>query len=60
MRNKQYIKRCPMCGGKAELWEDNSGMWSVQCLRCGVSTLRRTQASAALYDWNRRVEYGNR
>lgn len=53
MRNKQYIKRCPMCGGKADL-RDN-GYWSVQCRCCGVSTLRRSKLEAALYDWNRRV-----
>lgn len=57
MKNKQYIKRCPMCGSKARLWEDISGMWAVQCNRCGVSTIRRTLASAALYEWNRRVKH---
>lgn len=58
MRNKQYIKRCPFCGGKAGLYEDYSNWWLVQCNSCGASTLKKKYGKEAISDWNRRVDNG--
>ena len=33
MRNKQHIKRCPMCGGKAGIYQDYHSFYLVQCNR---------------------------
>lgn len=40
MRNKQHIKRCPMCGGKAGIYQDYRDFYLIQCTRCGVSAQR--------------------
>lgn len=58
MKNKQYIKRCPMCGGKASIYHDYHDFHLIQCNRCGVSTLHRKELNQALMDWNRRIEHG--
>lgn len=58
MRNKQHIKRCPMCGGKAGIYQDYHSFYLVQCNRCGISTLHRADLHTALYEWNRRVNNG--
>lgn len=58
MRNKQHIKRCPMCGGKAGIYEDYHNFHLVQCNRCGVSTLHRKDVKTALLEWNRRISDG--
>jgi len=55
MRNKQHIKRCPMCGGKAGIYEDYHNFHLVQCNRCGISTLHRKDVRTALLEWNRRI-----
>ena len=60
MRNKQRIKRCPMCGGKAGIYQDYHSFYLVQCNRCGISTLHRADLHTALYEWNRRVSYDGR
>ena len=57
MKNKQHIKRCPMCGGKAGIYQDYHDFYLIQCNRCGVSTLHRKKLSRALMEWNRRVKY---
>ena len=54
MKNKQHIKRCPMCGGKAGIYQDYHDFYLVQCNRCGVSTLHRKDLHRALMEWNRR------
>ena len=54
MPNKQFIRQCPFCGGKAGLYEDYMSWWLVQCNECGVSTLRRPHAEDAISSWNRR------
>ena len=58
MKNKQHIKRCPFCGGKAGIYEDYHNFYLVQCNRCGVSTLHRADAKTALLEWNRRIDNG--
>jgi len=58
MRNKQHIKRCPMCGGKAGIYQDYHDFYLIQCNRCGVSTLHRKDLRTALYEWNRRISDG--
>ena len=55
MRNKQHIKRCPMCGGKAGIYQDYHSFYLVQCNRCGISTLHRADLHTALYEWYERV-----
>lgn len=54
MKNKQHIKRCPMCGGKAGIYQDYHDFYLIQCNRCGVSTLHRKELRRALMEWNRR------
>ena len=56
MKNTQHIKRYPMCGGKASIYQDYYG-YLIQCNQCGVSTLHRKELSRALMEWNRRVKY---
>lgn len=56
MKDKQYIKRCPMCGGKAGIYQDYHSFYLIQCNRCGVSTLHRKDLHRALMEWNRRVD----
>lgn len=58
MKNKQHIKRCPMCGGKAGIYQDYHDFYLIQCNQCRVSTLHRKELSRVLMEWNRRVEYG--
>lgn len=56
MKDKQYIKCCPMCGGKAGIYQDYNSLYLIQCNRCGVSTLHRKDLHRALMEWNRRVD----
>ena len=57
MKNKQHIRRCPFCGGKASLYEDYSSWWHVQCDNCGATTLKRRSGEEAILHWNKRVEH---
>lgn len=61
----QDIKRCPCCGGEANILRENFGktVW-VQCLECGLSTSRydlepiidnKNGLEWALLTWNRRT-----
>lgn len=54
MKNRQFIKRCPMCGSKASLIPDRT-RWFIQCRKCGVRTKSYTNESSATYTWNNRV-----
>ena len=58
MKDKQYIKRCPMCGGKAGIYQDYHSFYLIQCNRCGVSTLHRKDLHRALMDRDKRIEHG--
>ena len=53
----QHIKRCPICGGKAGIYQDYHDFYLFQCNRCGVSTLHLKDLHRALMDRNRRVKY---
>ena len=57
MKNKQHIKRCPMCGGEAGIYQDYHDFYLIQCNLCGVSTLHWKNLHRALMDWNRRIEH---
>lgn len=53
MKNK--LKPCPFCGDKAKLFEDYSGLFTVQCEKCGISTLLKRNSEEVIADWNRRI-----
>lgn len=49
------LKRCPFCGGKANLYNIPSHWWQVQCTNCAIMTMMRGNAEECVEDWNRRV-----
>lgn len=49
------LKPCPFCGGKAGIYPDYLGFYTVQCNKCGIRTLRKREESEVMNDWNRRV-----
>ncbi len=51
------LKPCPFCGSEAELYEDYTGFWVVQCKKCGMGTLCRKQQRSVIKEWNRRIEH---
>ena len=62
------LKKCPFCGGEAELWEyrlNGSTFFVVSCendnCNIAVETIPRVgnTATQAIEAWNRRVEDGN-
>lgn len=55
MRNKQHIKRCPFCGGKASLIEDYYGWYLVECDACGAASVKTLNYKKTLLNWNRRI-----
>ena len=56
MENKN-LKPCPFCGCKADLWQDYTGFWLVECGCCGVRTLIKNSKNLVIRDWNRRVKH---
>ena len=54
----QELKRCPFCGGEAELFgTDETGIFYVECLNCDFNSNFDTP-EAAIAAWNRRVREG--
>ena len=54
----EELKRCPFCGGKAELSVKHGFKGEViaafvYCTKCGVSTLSYASQSTAIESWNR-------
>lgn len=53
------IKSCPFCGNKANIYQDMSGAYLVQCDSCGVSTLHcYCTKEDAINVWNKRSSPG--
>lgn len=49
------FKRCPFCGGKANLYENYMGhTYVVQCDDCGIGTLNEITPEEAARKWNQR------
>ena len=50
------LKRCPFCGGEAELDCDNGfNNWFVKCKECGCKTPTKIAEYVAIEAWNTRV-----
>ena len=58
--NEVKLKRCPFCGGEAEIIEvegNESETICIQCSSCGVSVHHKWLEPEVLIDyWNRRAE----
>ena len=51
----EELKRCPFCGGEAEVKADEAGLEYVSCPACGTHTLWSVNACSA---WNKRRRAG--
>lgn len=61
MREKNSLRLCPFCGGRASVHEDDDGVW-IQCdtCLCGTSVIKgastkEMNVKVATFDWNRRA-----
>lgn len=56
----EELKPCPFCGGEAELWASEDGIYGVWCSNpdcyMDVDTRDRTSKEAAIEAWNTRYE----
>ena len=65
----EELKRCPFCGGEAEICVDsnylkytmnglphNETVFVIFCVKCGAKTRHLKPEKAAIAAWNRRVE----
>lgn len=52
----EELKKCPFCGGKAEMFNYSEGEWLVHCTVCNgmVEKWRKTKKEA-IDQWNRRL-----
>lgn len=55
MKNKQLIKRCPFCGGKAKVMSFFDEVFFIQCTGCGIRTQAGARYKTALNVWNKRT-----
>lgn len=65
---KTKLKRCPCCGGKAAVRQEQKPMedadgnyhdiwiWKVACLACGLSTAWAFDRESVCRRWNMRTE----
>ena len=54
--NKQELKPCPFCGGKAEFRHHGyTGYMFVQCQKCCCNSLISMDIKKVVYAWNKRV-----
>ena len=52
----EELKRCPFCGGEAELMNDD-GLYWVRCKgNCCCYTLQLPRVETVIRRWNRRVK----
>ena len=55
IEKEHELKRCPFCGGKAELFgTETNGIFYVKCLECDVDSNFDTPEEA-IAAWNRRA-----
>lgn len=52
--NEIKLKRCPFCGGEAELDIDDLGIWFVRCKKCFCRTSRSMSKFFPTVAWNTR------
>ena len=55
-RKKREIKSCPLCGAKALAYEGYDGDWSVQCMKCSLTSPYKLTREEAIEAWNRRAD----
>ena len=48
------LKRCPFCGGKAELRVYSAELQFVQCISCLAGTTAFSNSKEAVVAWNKR------
>ena len=54
----EELKRCPFCGGEAEVLSGYSGcekVYRVECSSCGGRSLSNELKCTVIAAWNRRV-----
>ena len=52
----EELKKCPFCGGKAEMLNYSEDEWLVRCTICdGMVEKWRKTKKEAIEQWNRRV-----
>ena len=59
LRNKQELRKCPFCGGLAEVCYEHDDLkdWKVMCSICGAASCPcgiRYEQHLAIADWNAR------
>ena len=55
-RDRDQLKPCPFCGGKARLVISHEFGHYIGCLRCKCSTRHMNSRSKVKARWNRRAE----
>lgn len=53
-----YLRKCPFCGGKAEIIDyqyDNGIAYAIQCTECESETDEYDNRVEAILKWNQRV-----
>lgn len=51
----EELKRCPFCGGEAEIIGSNTTYW-IDCNECRAETGLFNTEAEAIVAWNRRVQ----
>ena len=52
----EELRKCPFCGGEAEVKKEVSYAYYAECRRCEVRTKICYLEDGAIAAWNRRVE----
>ena len=50
----EQLKRCPFCGGNAEVKDVDDG-WNVECCLCGATSKTFVTHKKTIEAWNRRI-----
>lgn len=53
------LKRCPFCGGKAQITVSQYGTFHATCGTCFVTTQSAIEKNEAIAAWNRRAGEGD-
>lgn len=53
--NSKKLKKCPFCGGEAEILQRGAMSTSIRCKDCGCRTGECAYEDAAIFNWNKRV-----